>query len=83
MRETKESIEPAERNGNLGHRRYRPATNMTWSMTATATPHRVSDFESVLLAIAGTTHACRPFSPAEPSAAKRSFPGGIKPNPPA
>ena len=52
MRETKQSIEPAESNGNFGIGGVAPRP-MTWSMTATATPHRVSDFESVLLAIAG------------------------------
>jgi two-component system phosphate regulon sensor histidine kinase PhoR len=51
MRETKHNIDMSGRNENFGIGDVpRP---ITLSMTATAKPHRVSDFEAVLLAIAG------------------------------
>ena len=52
MREMMDHIAAAERNESFGTAGVatRPAA---WSMTATAKPYRVADFEAVLLAIAG------------------------------
>ncbi len=52
MRETEGRVKATESSGTVGTARLakRP---ITWSMTAKAAPKRPSDFESVLLAIAG------------------------------
>jgi two-component system phosphate regulon sensor histidine kinase PhoR len=52
MRETRNHIEAGERKEHFGTtgKARRP---VIWRMTATAEPHSVSDFEAVLLAIAG------------------------------
>jgi signal transduction histidine kinase len=51
MREMRGHIEAAERNESSGI--TGAARPVAWSMTATARPHKVSNFEAVLLAIAG------------------------------
>ena len=51
MREMRGHIEAAERNESSGI--TGAARPVDWSMTATARPHKVSNFEAVLLAIAG------------------------------
>jgi signal transduction histidine kinase len=51
MREMRGHIEAAERNESSGT--TGAARPVAWSMTATARPHKVSNFEAVLLAIAG------------------------------
>src|SRR5260370_42156182 len=52
MRETEGLVKETESSGTFGTARLakRP---ITWSMTAKAAPQRPSDFESVLIAIAG------------------------------
>jgi hypothetical protein len=52
MRETRGHIKATEGSGAFGTPRI-PARSITWSMTAKAKPHKPSEFESVLLAIAG------------------------------
>jgi signal transduction histidine kinase len=52
MYETQEHIEPTESSAARGVPRI-PKQPITWSMTAKANPHKPSEFESVLLAIAG------------------------------
>ena len=50
MRETRGHIKATEGSAAFG---TPPAQSITWSMTAKAKPHEPSEFESVLLAIAG------------------------------
>jgi two-component system, OmpR family, phosphate regulon sensor histidine kinase PhoR len=50
MRETRGHIKATEGSAAFG---TPPARSITWSMTAKAKPHKPSEFESVLLAIAG------------------------------
>ena len=50
MRETRGHIKATEGGAAFG---TPPARSITWSMTAKAKPHKPSEFESVLLAIAG------------------------------
>src|SRR6201987_560522 len=50
MRETGGHIKATEGSPAFG---TPPARSITWSMTAKAKPHKPSEFESVLLAIAG------------------------------
>jgi two-component system phosphate regulon sensor histidine kinase PhoR len=52
MRETRGHIKATEGSTAFGTPRI-PARSITWSMTAKAKPHKPSEFESVLLAIAG------------------------------
>src|SRR3984957_14894082 len=52
MHETEGHIEAIESSGAFGTPRV-PTRPITWSMTAKAKPHKSSEFESVLLAIAG------------------------------
>jgi two-component system, OmpR family, phosphate regulon sensor histidine kinase PhoR len=52
MHETEGHIEAIESSGAFGAPRI-PTRPITWSMTAKAKPHKPSEFESVLLAIAG------------------------------
>jgi two-component system phosphate regulon sensor histidine kinase PhoR len=52
MRETRGHIKATEGGAAFGTPRI-PARSFTWSMTAKAKPHKPSEFESVLLAIAG------------------------------
>jgi hypothetical protein len=52
MRETHGHVKATEGSGAFGTPRM-PTRPMTWSMTAKAKPHKPSEFESVLLAIAG------------------------------
>ena len=50
MRETRGHIKATEGSAGFG---TPPARSITWSMAAKAKPHKPSEFESVLLAIAG------------------------------
>jgi His Kinase A (phospho-acceptor) domain len=52
MRETHGHVKATEGSGAFGTPRM-PTRPMTWSMTAKAKPHKPSEFESALLAIAG------------------------------
>ena len=52
MHETAGHIEATESSGAFGARRM-PKRPISWSMRAKANPHTPSEFESVLLAIAG------------------------------
>lgn len=52
MHETEGHIEAIESSGAFGAPRI-PTRPITWRMTAKAKPHKPSEFESVLLAIAG------------------------------
>ena len=52
MHETEGHIEAVESSGAFGAPRI-PTRPITWSMTAKTKPHKPSEFESVLLAIAG------------------------------
>jgi two-component system, OmpR family, phosphate regulon sensor histidine kinase PhoR len=52
MRETRGHIEATEGSAAFGAPRI-PKRPITWSMTAKANPYKPSEFESVLLAIAG------------------------------
>jgi two-component system, OmpR family, phosphate regulon sensor histidine kinase PhoR len=52
MRETEGLVKATESSGTFGTARL-AKRSITWSMTAKAAPQRPSDFESVLLAIAG------------------------------
>jgi two-component system phosphate regulon sensor histidine kinase PhoR len=52
MHETEGHIEATESSGAFGATRI-PTRHVTWGTTAEAKPHKPSEFESVLLAIAG------------------------------